>query len=58
MTQAELDREVADKTGESVDTIAHRGFIPLTPTPIEREHDRKPMTIDWDDLDDSGNKSR
>ena len=51
MTQGELDCEVAEKTGESTDTIVERGVVPLTPVPVEREPDREPFTIDWDDLD-------
>ena len=47
MTQAELNREVAYATGESVDTIAQMGFVVLTRIPIERE----PLHIDWDRLD-------
>ena len=47
MTQAELNREIAKKTGETVSTISALGFIPLTGQPFERE----PQTVDWDDLD-------
>ena len=47
MTQAELDRAVAEATGESVRTIAHHGFVLLTAGPVERE----PRVIDWDELD-------
>ena len=47
MTQAELDQAVARATGESVVTIAQRGFVPLTPVPQERE----PLTVDWDEVD-------
>ena len=47
MTQAELNRQVARATGESVDTIARMGFVMLTSGPIERE----PQTVDWDQLD-------
>ena len=47
MTQAELNRQVARATGESVDTIAHMGFVILTSRPFERE----PLTVDWDQLD-------
>ncbi len=47
MTQAELDRAVAEATGESVQTIASRGFSIWTPAPMERE----PLTVDWDELD-------
>ena len=46
MTQAELNREVARATGESVRTIAARGFSLLTPTPVERE----PLVVDWDEV--------
>ena len=49
MTQAELDRAVAAATGESVNTISQRGFVLLTPSPIERE----PLVVDWDELDTS-----
>ena len=51
MTQAELDRAVAVKTGESVHTISQRGFVPLTPIPVEQEPDRAPLTVDWDEVD-------
>ena len=47
MTQAELNRQVARATGESIDTIAHMGFVILTSGPFERE----PLTVDWDQLD-------
>jgi len=50
MTQAEMNREVALATGESVATIAQMGFVPLTPVPYER--DREPLVVDWDDLAD------
>lgn len=51
MTQAELDQEVAQATGESVDTIAALGFVPLTDIPVEL--DRAPLTVDWDQVDAS-----
>jgi hypothetical protein len=57
MTQDELDRAVAAKTGESVNTISQRGFVLLTPGPIEREPDREPLTIDWDEVDRSSRQS-
>ncbi len=47
MTQAELNRAVAAATGETVKTIAERGFIPLNPTPVEQE----PLVVDWDRVD-------
>ena len=49
MTQAELNREVAAATGETVRTIADLGFVPLTPVPQER--DREPLVMDWDELE-------
>ena len=48
MTQADLNREVAQATGESVATIDALGFVPLTHGPVERE----PLTVDWDELDE------
>ena len=51
MTQAELYREIAQATGESLRTVAEMGFVPLTRGPIER--DRDPLVVDWDDLDAS-----
>lgn len=47
MTQAELNREVARSTGETVSTIEQRGFVPLRHIPFERE----PLFVDWDELD-------
>ena len=49
MTQSQLNREVADATGESINTIAQRGFNLLTPTSDER--DREPLVVDWDQLE-------
>ena len=46
MTQAELNRAVAQVTGESVGEIARRGFVLLTPTPVEEE----PLVADWDEI--------
>ena len=37
MTQRELNRRVADVTGESVRTITSMGFVPLTRHVEERE---------------------
>jgi len=46
MTQAEINREVAAKTGEDRHTIAHTGFVQLTYGPVERDHE--PLVVDWD----------
>ena len=37
MHQHDVDRAVAQASGESVATISRRGFVLLTPTPQERE---------------------
>ena len=47
MTQRDLNRAVAQRTGESVHEIAHRGFGLLTAGPLETE----PEPLDWDALD-------
>ena len=42
MTQAELEREVAEVTGETRDEVRRRGFsLVVVPT-------RKPRTVNWD----------
>ena len=51
MTQAELNREVAKATGETVATVAGMGFVPLTSIPYER--DREPLYVDWEQLEES-----
>ena len=53
MTQRELDCEVARATGESVATVAGMGFTLLTAGPVERERDREPLLVDWDELNES-----
>ena len=47
MTQADLNRAVAQATGDTVSTIAAMGFVPLTSGPIERD----PLVVDWDERD-------
>jgi hypothetical protein len=49
MTQRELNRNVAAATGESVREIARRGFVPLSPIPVEREPED--FILDWDAYD-------
>jgi len=53
MTQNDLNRAVARKTGETVSLIASLGFVPLTSPPRERE----PLTVDWDRADAARNVS-
>lgn len=47
--QRDLNRRVAQATGESVETISRMGFIPLPLEPVDRE----PLIVDWDAFDDS-----
>jgi len=42
MTQAEVDREVAASTGESIATVRRHGFNLLVVP------DRKPRIVNWD----------
>lgn len=55
MSQAELDREIARTTGESLGTIRRRGFslMPATPTAFDPEAEelRLPQYLDWDEVD-------
>jgi hypothetical protein len=44
--QGHFNRAVARVTGESVETIARRGFVLLTPVPFERE----PRYTSYDDF--------
>ena len=47
MTQKELERNVSDQTGESIETIQRLGFSLLSKTiPIEGR--QEPLVIDWD----------
>ena len=47
MLQRDLNREVANQTGESIHTINAMGFSPLREViPIEERH--KPLIVDWD----------
>ncbi|MBX7168128.1 MAG: hypothetical protein K1X74_17465 [Pirellulales bacterium] len=45
MTPAELNRAVAQATGESLRTIESRGFSLIEPPDYEA------LTVDWDELD-------
>jgi hypothetical protein len=50
MTQAELEREVAGATGESISTIRSMGFSLENPGDLsEPEPIAAPNVIDWDD---------
>jgi hypothetical protein len=51
MNQRDLNRVVAQATGETVTTISRMGFVPLIPGQIDRE----PQFLDWDRLDEQRN---
>ena len=51
MTQTDLNRRVAEATGESTSTIASRGFSLLTTVPQSEEWDREPLVLDWDEVE-------
>jgi hypothetical protein len=46
MKQADLNRAVASSLGETVSTIASRGFSLLT----ELYDEREPLVVDFDDM--------
>lgn len=51
MTQLEIDRAVARKTGESITEIRHLGFGIADPLGIRYDpelDDRPPFVLDWD----------
>ena len=45
MTHAEMERELAHTTGESLAMIRRRGFQLIEPPPLD------PRFVDWDELD-------
>ena len=45
MTHAEMERDLAQATGESIATIRHRGFQLIEPPVLS------PLTVDWDEID-------
>jgi hypothetical protein len=55
MSQPELDREIAQATGESLGTIRRRGFslVPAMPSVFDPDADelRWPQYLDWDEVD-------
>ncbi len=47
MKQREIEQQIANQTGESLQTIHHLGFSPLRAVhPIEERE--KPLMVDWD----------
>ena len=53
MTQAELNREVARATGETITEIGHRGFSLVNPDEVsfDPEPDDAGRYVDWDAVD-------
>lgn len=53
MNQADLNRAVAQVTGESISTIKRLGFLLAEPSDcLDREADEQsPHVIDWDELE-------
>jgi len=53
MSQSEVDRAVADATGESLSTIRRRGFSLVTPLTLFDPDDAsaQPQIVDWDRLE-------
>jgi len=45
MNQAQLEQEVAGRTGESIRTVRRRGFHLMEPIPP------RPLVVDWDDIE-------
>jgi hypothetical protein len=53
MTQREIDRAVAARTGERLSQIRHLGFGIEVPSWAENDVEpvtRPPLMIDWDDI--------
>ena len=46
LSQAELNRQISRATGDPVAEIQRRGFVPLTPFPVERDHDGVQFDLD------------
>ena len=54
MTQAQLNRAVAEATGESVETIRHRGFSIFQPLKVfdpDQDDLAMPQMADWDQIE-------
>ena len=58
MTQNQLNRLVADATGEDLEAIRQLGFSLADPFDIDFDpepNDLPPQVVDWDDLDEQRN---
>ena len=61
MKQPQLERLVADATGEDLHEIRRRGFSLADPTEVNFDPEPNcllPQTIDWDELDDQRYRRR
>ena len=52
MSQSQIDRAVARRTGESLSTIRSYGFSIVEPP------EREPLTVDWDGAPDVSEAAR
>lgn len=57
MTQQELERQISEKTGESIQAIRNLGFSPLRES-IPVEERSQPLIVDWDSEERSRNYQR
>ena len=58
MTQQQLDRAVAQATGESLATIRRHGFSLVTPLSIfdpDADELSQPLILDWDQVEANRN---
>jgi hypothetical protein len=54
MTQRQLEREIADNTGESIRTIRRHGFSIISPPDVDFDpepNDLPAQMVDWDAYD-------
>jgi hypothetical protein len=54
MDQSQLNRAVAQATGETLDTVSHLGFSIADPQSVRYDPEpsqRPPLVVDWDELD-------
>jgi hypothetical protein len=60
MTQTELDRAVANATGESPRIISHLGFTIADPAVVDFDpepDDTPPQYLDWEQMQDEQSRS-
>jgi len=60
MTQTELDRAVANATGESICTVSHLGFTIADPAVVDFDpepDDTPPQYLDWEQMHEEQSRS-